>query len=114
MFSEGKNGMRLMLSTVALITLMCGLDGSVINVALPSIAKDFGIDAGTASWVTISYFVMMAGLLLIFARVAKNRGIKKVLLAGVVLFTVSSLMCGVSPNFEFLLFPEFSREPEPP
>jgi MFS family permease len=104
MFSEGKNGMRLMLSTVALITLMCGLDGSVINVALPSIAKDFGIDAGTASWVTISYFVMMAGLLLIFARVAKNRGIKKVLLAGVVLFTVSSLMCGVSPNFEFLLF----------
>ncbi len=97
----------LMLCTVSLVTLMCGLDGSVINIMLPTIAKDFDIDAAVASWITISYFVMMAGLLLIFAHSAKNGMVKKILLGGIVLFTLSSLSCGISTSFEMLLLSRF-------
>ena len=100
---SGRKSAALILAVVAFVTLMDGLDGSIVNVALPEMARSFGTDTGTISWVTITYFVMLAGLLLTFARVSKNGLIKKVLLMGLVLFTASSLFCGISVNFQMLL-----------
>ncbi|MCL2031885.1 MAG: MFS transporter [Methanomassiliicoccaceae archaeon] len=92
-----------MLAVIAFVSLMDGLDASIVNVALPAMAADFGTDTGTIAWVAVIYFVMLAGLLIAFARVAKNGLIKRVLLAGLILFTASSLFCGVSNSFEMLM-----------
>lgn len=91
------------LVVIAFIALMDGLDGSIVNVALPSMATDFNKDTGTIAWIAVSYFVMMAGLLITFARIAKNGAIKRIMLLGLIIFTISSLFCGVSINFEMLL-----------
>lgn len=93
----------LMLAVVAFAALMDGLDGSIVNVALPAMAEEFGTDTGTIAWVTVIYLAMLAGLLIAFAKVAKNGLIKKVLLFGLILFTISSLFCGISADFQMLL-----------
>ena len=100
---QGKRTITLILVVIAFAALMDGLDGSIVNVALPTMATDFGTDTGTIAWVAIIYFVMMAGLMITFARVAKNGVIKKILFLGLVIFTVSSLFCGISTSFQMLI-----------
>ena len=100
---SGSTGIVMMLVVIAFVTLMDGLDGSIVNVALPTMAKDFGTDTGTIAWVNLTYLIMLAGLLIVFARISKNGMIKKMLLGGFILFTISSLFCGLSASFEMLL-----------
>lgn len=96
-------GELFILITMALGVLMDGIDGSIVNVALPSIAHSFGTDTSTVSWVTIIYFMMMAGLLLPFGRVADSGRIRRVYLTGFAVFTVGSLACAASPSLEMLI-----------
>ncbi|MDR0523214.1 MAG: MFS transporter [Candidatus Methanoplasma sp.] len=96
-------GSARILAVIALVALIDGIDGSIVNVALPSLADWFGTDAGTIAWVTVSYFLMMAGLLMLFARIAKNGAIRKVMVGGVAVFTAASLACALSPSLEALL-----------
>ena len=93
----------LILVAMGLAVFMDGVDGSIVNVALPTIADYFHIDASTASWVTILYFMMMAGLLLTFGRMADVGHLKRVFIMGFALFTAGSLACGITPSFEVLL-----------
>lgn len=101
--AQGRRSIVLILVVIAFAALMDGLDGSIVNVALPTMATDFGTDTGTIAWVAVIYFVMMAGLMLTFARIAKNGLIKKILFLGLVIFTISSLFCGISTSFPMLL-----------
>ncbi|MFA7150386.1 MAG: MFS transporter [Candidatus Methanomethylophilaceae archaeon] len=93
----------MLLLAIGLVVTMDGLDGSIVNVALPSIASDFNIDTGTSSWVTVTYLMMIAGLLLVFSRLADRGLIKKVLITGLALFMVFSLTCGLSTSYGILL-----------
>ncbi len=93
----------LLLIVIAFVTLMDGMDGSIINVALPALAVAMNTDTGTIAWVTVAYFLMIAGLILVFGRIASNGAVKKVLLYGLVLFTASSALCGVSDNLAMLI-----------
>ena len=94
---------KLLLGAVALGILMDGLDGSIVNVALPTIATAFDTDAGTISWVIITYLLMMAGLILVFGNLADRGIMKRVFVGGLVLFTVGSAACGVAPDLSVLL-----------
>lgn len=51
---------KLLLVVIAISVFMDSFDGSIINVALPVMADDFGTDANTIAWVSITYFLMMA------------------------------------------------------
>ena len=51
---------KLLLSAVALGVMMDGIDGSIVNVALPTMATYFDTDTGTIAWVIITYLLMMA------------------------------------------------------
>ena len=94
---------KLLLSAVALGVVMDGIDGSIVNVALPTMAAYFDTDTGTIAWVIITYLLMMAGLLLVFGRLA-DRGItKKLFLLGIVVFTIGSAACGIAPTLGILL-----------
>ena len=55
-----ERGSTLIIITMVFGVLMDGIDGSIVNVALPSIADSFGTDTSVVSWVTISYFLMLA------------------------------------------------------
>ncbi|MDR2845749.1 MAG: DHA2 family efflux MFS transporter permease subunit [Candidatus Methanoplasma sp.] len=103
MAEQGRKGIMLLLAVIAVTALMDGLDGSIVNVALPTLAGDFGTDTGTVAWITVTYLLMLAGLLMLFARIAKNGAVKKVISVGIGLFTISSLFCGISTNFEMLI-----------
>ena len=78
-------------------------DGSVVSVALPDIGESLGVDTATSSWVTIIYMMVLAGLLVLFARIAADRGVRKVMAAGLAVFTVGSLLCGISYDFWMLI-----------
>jgi MFS family permease len=54
----------LMLSAVSLGSLMSTLDGSIVNIALPAIQQDFGIDLTTVEWVVVAYLLVLGSLLL--------------------------------------------------
>ena len=102
-----KGGAALLIATMVLGVLMDGIDGSIVNVALPSIAQSFGTDTSVVSWVTISYFLMLAGLLLPFGRIADAGHIRKVFLSGFIVFTVGSLACALSSSLIILVASRF-------
>ncbi len=101
MLDRGHTAM--MLTVVFFATFMDGLDGSIVNVALPDIGASFDIDTATVSWTTIIYMMVLAGTLVAFARVAADRGVRKVMACGLLVFTAGSLMCGLSPSFPVLI-----------
>ena len=94
---------KLLLAAVALGVVMDGIDGSIVNVALPTMATYFDTDTVTIAWVIITYLLMMAGLLLVFGRLADRGLSKRLFLLGFVIFTVGSAACGISPSLDILL-----------
>jgi len=77
--------------------------GSSVNIALPTIGKEFGMDPLFLSWVTMSYLMSAAIFLIPFGRIADIYGRKKIFLFGFILYTFSSLFCAVSPSATFLI-----------
>ncbi len=100
---EDRRGQVLLLIAVVFIVVMDGMDASIVNIALPHIASSFEVDTSTAAWVTLTYFMMMAGLLLAFGRLADRGRTRRILIGGLATFIVFSLVCGLAPTFEVLL-----------
>ncbi len=94
---------KLLLVAATIGMLLDGLDGSIVNVVLPQISESFGTDTGTISWVVITYLLMMAGLILVFGKVAERGLLQKIFLGGLLVFTLGSAACGLSPDFGILL-----------
>lgn len=94
---------KLLLGAIALGVVMDGIDGSIVNVALPTMATYFNTDTGTIGWVVITYLLMMAGLLIVFGKLAGRGFAKKLFLVGFVVFTLGSAACGISPSLDILL-----------
>lgn len=84
--------------------LMFVLDGSVVNIALPSITRYFNSDMSQSQWVITSYLLTTTSLLMIFGKVSEYTGRIRLFLAGFVIFTLSSLACGLSTSLAMLVF----------
>ena len=93
----------MLLAVVFFATFMDGVDGSIVNVALPDIGSSFGVDTATVSWVSITYMMILAGTLVAFARIAADKGIRLIMALGLAIFTISSLFCGISVSFPMLI-----------
>ena len=87
--------------------LMIILDGTIVNVALPSIQEDLGFSQSSLAWVVNAYLIALGGLLLLAGRVGDLLGRRRVYLSGLALFTVASLVCGVSGSQEMLIAARF-------
>jgi EmrB/QacA subfamily drug resistance transporter len=72
--------------------------GSSINIALPTIGIDFGADAVLLNWVTNAFLLSAAIFAVPFGRIADIHGMKKIFTYGMIIFTISSLLCALSPN----------------
>ena len=90
--------------TVTLATFMEVLDTSIANVALPHIAGGLSASQEEATWVLTSYLVSNAVVLPISAWIASRVGRKRFYMTCVLLFTISSFLCGFAPNLQALIF----------
>jgi EmrB/QacA subfamily drug resistance transporter len=87
--------------------LMIVLDVTVVNVALPSIQTDLGFSGSGLAWVVNAYLIAFGGLLLLAGRVGDLVGHKRVFLGGLAVFTVASLVCGLSQSQAMLVVARF-------
>jgi EmrB/QacA subfamily drug resistance transporter len=87
--------------------LMVVIDGTIVNVALPSIQSDLGFSQSTLAWVINSYLIAFGGLLLLSGRLGDLVGRKRILVAGLAVFTIASLLCGLSVTPEELIAARF-------
>ena len=97
---------------LALIVLCAGmlmivLDQTIVNVALPAIEEDLKFGQAGLAWVVNAYLIAYGGLLLLAGRLGDLIGHKKVFLIGLGVFTVASLLCGVSVSSEMLIVSRF-------
>src|SRR4029079_6539102 len=90
------------LAIVCLAQVMIVLDVTIVNVALPAIQQDLGFSQGNLTWVVNAFLVTFGSLLLLSGRIGDLVGRRRVFLAGLVTFTVASLLCGVAPTQEAL------------
>ena len=86
------------LIVVCFAQLMIVLDVTIVNVALPSIQQDLGFSQGDLTWVVNAFLVTFGSLLLLAGRLGDLVGRRRVFLAGLVIFTVASLLCGIAPT----------------
>src|SRR5205814_5329477 len=78
--------------------LMIVLDATVVNVALPSIQNDLGFSQSSLAWVVNAYLIAFGGLLLLAGRLGDLISRRGLFLAGLAVFTVASLVCGVADS----------------
>lgn len=91
------------LVAVALATFMTYLDNNIINVAIPVIQEDLGLTSSGMEWVVSSYILTFAGLMLVGGRMADLYGRRRLFLAGLGIFTISSLAAGLSGDVGTLI-----------
>jgi EmrB/QacA subfamily drug resistance transporter len=86
----------LALYVLTLGSLMIVLDVTIVNVALPSIREDLGFSETSLAWAVNAYLLTYGGFLLLGGRLGDLFGHRRLFLAGIALFTVASLACGLS------------------
>jgi EmrB/QacA subfamily drug resistance transporter len=87
--------------------LMIVLDVTVVNVALPSIQTDLHFSTASLAWVVNAYLIAFGGLLLLAGRFGDLVGRRSIFLAGIALFTVASLVCGLAQSQTLLVAARF-------
>ena len=87
--------------------LMIVLDVTIVNVALPSIQDDLGFSSSSLAWVVNAYLITFGGLLLLAGRLGDLVGRRSVFLAGLGVFSVASLLCGIARSQEMLVGARF-------
>ena len=91
------------LAVVVIAQFMVILDATIVNVALPTIKVDVGFSEQSLSWVLNAYTLIFGGFLLLGGRAADRLGRRRVLMAGIALFSGASLLCGISQSEGTLL-----------
>ena len=94
---------NVILATVLLLAFMTSLDGSIINVALPTISKSLSVNTQSVSWVFSSYLIGICTLILAFGKLGDLKGKMRIFKTGIFIFTLGSLMCTLSMTLPFLI-----------
>ena len=88
---------------IAIGIAMAVLDGTVVNVALPSIARELGASPSAAVWVINAYQLVIVALLLPLASLGERIGYRRIYAVGIVVFTLGSLGCALSDSLPQLI-----------
>ena len=92
---------------VAIGIFMATLDGSIVNIALPSIMADFAVPLATIQWVVMIYLLTVTSLLLSFGRLSDIRGRRMVYSLGLCLFSLGSFFCAIASTAHWLIGARF-------
>ena len=91
------------LPVILLAPLMGSLDGSIVNVALPTIATRLGVGLDGVQWVVSSYLIVISALVLIFGKIADKLGKVRIFKYGFLVFGAGSLLCALSWSLPILI-----------
>ena len=97
------NNMWLILIATCLFTFMSTLDGSIVNIAMPTMSKDLAISMNEAEWIVSVYMITICCLLIFWGRISDTIGKIKIFKIGTLIFIMGSLFCGISSTLEMLL-----------
>ncbi|MDA8139521.1 MAG: MFS transporter [Desulfobacteraceae bacterium] len=100
---RGEKNKWMILSAVMLGVIMGPIDGSIVNVVLPTIANYFQTDYALVQWVPTIYLLAICSFILIYGRLGDMLGYKRIFLTGLVCFAGASLLCGLSRNIWMLI-----------
>jgi len=93
----------LTMSAVSMGIFLATIDGSIVNVALPTLVKDFNTEFSVIQWVVLGYLLALVTLLLSIGRLGDMIGKKGLYNAGFIVFTLGSALCGMSPSVYWLI-----------
>lgn len=102
-FSVNSHTGRMVLFSTILASSMAFIDGSVLNVALNALQLDLGTSGGDLIWIVNAYLLFLASLILIGGSLGDQFGRVKIFRAGIILFALASLACGLAPSTPFLI-----------
>lgn len=91
------------MAAVAIGVFLSTIDGSIVNVALPTLARDLKAPFTAVQWVVLAYLLVVVSLMMVAGRLADVCGKKRLYTAGFIIFTVGSLLCGLSPTVMLLV-----------
>jgi EmrB/QacA subfamily drug resistance transporter len=94
---------RLILAICCMSLLIVGLDNTIVNVALPSIGRELHTGVAGLQWTVDAYTLVLASLLMLSGSMADRLGRRRVFQAGLVLFTLGSLLCSAAPSLGWLI-----------
>ena len=94
---------RLVLATTILASSLAFVDGSVVNVALPTIGASLHADAAALQWLVNAYLLPLSALLLLGGAAGDRFGRRRLLIAGTTLFGAASISCALAPDLRMLL-----------
>src|SRR5437660_6204592 len=100
--SPPRVGLWVLVATI-LGSSMALIDGSVVNVALPVIQRDFNATATNVQWVVEAYALFLAALIFVGGTLGDHFGRRRIFAIGMIVFTLASIACGISPNVLFLI-----------
>ncbi|MFE9765524.1 MFS transporter [Streptomyces sp. NPDC005808] len=100
---ERTSSVRWAVGSLALSMLLSSLGTSIANVALPTLTNAFAVSFQEVQWVVLSYLLAITVLIVSAGRLGDVLGHRRVLLAGIAVFTVASILCGVAPTLWMLI-----------
>ncbi|MEO8763541.1 MAG: MFS transporter [Ginsengibacter sp.] len=94
---------RWIMSSVTLASAMAFIDGTALNVVLPSLQKEFNATGTDLFWMLNSYLLILAALVLPGGSLGDKLGRKKIFMIGIAVFMLASTACGFAPNVNYLI-----------
>ncbi|SDH83953.1 MFS transporter [Desulfosporosinus hippei] len=88
---------------ISLAVLMASLVSTIVNIALPTIAKDLNTSYTSIQWIVLSYLIIVITCCVAVGRIGDMFGKKKLFLSGIAIFTVASFLCGIAPSIQVLI-----------
>lgn len=92
------------MAAVAMGIFLATIDSSIVNIALPTLVRELNTDFATIQWVVLVYLLTIATLILSFGKLGDIIGKKTVYATGFVVFTLGSILCGLSATVSWLIF----------
>jgi EmrB/QacA subfamily drug resistance transporter len=96
--AHSSSQLSLVLAFITLAQFMIVVDFTIVQVALPSIGKEFGVSVNGLQWIVTTYGLTLAGFLMLSGRVGDIYGHKRLFIIGVLLFSLASLAGGLAPS----------------
>jgi EmrB/QacA subfamily drug resistance transporter len=91
------------MAAVGMGIFLATIDGSIVNLALPTLTRTFSTDFATVQWVVLAYLLTVATLMLSVGRLGDMIGKKSIYTAGFFVFTLGSALCGFAPSIYWLI-----------
>src|ERR687892_367005 len=101
--AERTPSVRWALTSLSLSMLLSSLGTSIANVGLPTLAQAFDASFQEVQWIVLAYLLAITTLIVSVGRLGDMTGRRRLLLAGIILFTTASVLCGVAPTLWLLI-----------